>query len=86
MTQVCLGVDAYECFFFQSKENTGTDENHPSIKGTVPQAINKHHFANNTDLLQALKSIVDVIGLLESPYTTIASIYLAMIQLYNLYT
>ena len=43
-------------------------------------------FANNTDLLQALKSIADVIGLLESPYTTIASIHLAMIQLYNLYT
>jgi hypothetical protein len=32
MTKVCLGVDAYECFFFQSKENAGADENHPSIK------------------------------------------------------
>ena len=50
MTKVCLGVDAYECFFFQSKENAGTDENHPSIKGTVLLAINKYHFANNTDL------------------------------------
>ena len=86
MTIVCLGVDAYECFFFQSKENAGTDENHPSIKATVLQAINKHHFANNSDLLQALKPIADAIGLLESPYTTIASIYLAMIQLHNLYT
>ena len=36
--------------------------------------------------MQALKPIADAIGLLESPYTTIASIYLAMIQLYNLYT
>ena len=79
-------MNAYECFFFQSKENAGTDENHPSIKATVLQAINKHHFANNADLLQALKPIADAIGLLESPYTTIASIYLAMIQLYNLYT
>jgi hypothetical protein len=73
-------------FFFQSKENAGPDENHPSIKGTFPQAMNKHHFANNADLLQALKPIMDVIGLFESPYTTIASIYLAMIQLHTLYT
>ena len=86
MTKVCLDVDANECFFFQSKENAGTDENCPSIKVTLLQAINKRHFANNTDLLQALKPIAVVIGLLESPYTTIASIYLAMIQLYNLYT
>ena len=86
MTKVCLGVDAYECFVFQSKENTGPDENHPSIKVTALQAINKCHFANNVDLLQSLKPIADAIGLLESPYTTIASIYLAMIQLYNLYT
>jgi hypothetical protein len=50
MTKVCLGVDAYECFFFQSKENTGTDENHLSIKGTDLQAINQCHFANNADL------------------------------------
>jgi hypothetical protein len=78
MTKVCLGVGAYECFFFQSKENARTDENHPSIKGTVLQAVNKCHFANNTDLLQASKPIADAIGLLESPYTTIASIYLAM--------
>ena len=55
-------------------------------KVTVLQAINNRHFANNADLLQALKPIADAIGLLESPYTTIASIYLAMIQLYNLYT
>ena len=85
MTKVCLGVDTYECFFFQWKENAGTDENHPSINGTVLQAISKHHFSNIADLLQALKSIADAIGLLESPDTTIASIYLAMIQLYNLY-
>ena len=32
MTKVCLGVDTYEYFFFQSKENAGTDENHLSIK------------------------------------------------------
>ena len=51
MTKVCLGVDAYECFFFHSKENAGTDENHPSIKVTALQGINKHHFANNSDLL-----------------------------------
>ena len=63
MTQVCLGVDAYECFFFQSKENARTDENHCSIKATVLQAINKHHFANNADLLHTLKPIVDIIGL-----------------------
>ena len=50
MTKVCLGVDAYECFFFQSKENAGTDENHPSIKGTVLLAIKKYQFANNADL------------------------------------
>jgi hypothetical protein len=86
MTKVCLGVDAYECLSFQSKEKAGTDENHPSIKGAALQAINKCHFANNIDLLQALRSIVDVIGLLESPYTTNVSIYLAMIQLFNLYT
>ena len=86
MTKVCLSVDAYECFFFQSKEDAGTIENHPSIKVTVLQAINNRHFANNADLLQALKPIADAIGLLESPYTTIASIYVAMIQLYNLYT
>ena len=41
MTKVCLGVDAYECFFFQSKENAGADENHPSINGTALQATNK---------------------------------------------
>ena len=76
----------YECFFFQSKEKAGTYENHPSIKVTALQAINKCHFAYNTDLLQALKPIADVIDLLESPYTTIASIYLAMLQLDNLYT
>ena len=46
------------------KRNAGTDENHPIIKGTVLQAINKLHFANNIDLLQALKPIVDVIDLL----------------------
>ena len=86
MSKVCLDVDAYECYFFQSKENTGTDKNHPSIKGTVLLAINKHHFANKTDLLQALKPIADAIGLLESPYKAIASLYLAMIQLYNLFT
>ena len=86
MTKVCLSVDAYEYFFFQLKENAGTDENHPSIKGTILQAIDKCHFANNADLLQAITPIVDVIGLLESPFTTIASIYLVMIQLYNLYT
>ena len=51
MTKVCLGVDTYEYFFFQSKEKAGTDENHHSIKGTVLQAINKHHFASNADLL-----------------------------------
>ena len=68
------------------KENAGTDENHPSIKGTVFQTISKYHFANNADLLQDLKPIANVIGLLESPHTAIASIYLAMIQLYNLYT
>ena len=51
MTKVCLGVDAYECFFFKSKENAGTDENHPSIKGTVLLAIKKYQFANNADLL-----------------------------------
>ena len=86
MTQVCLGVDAYECFFFQSKENARTDENHPSIKVTACQEINKCHFANNADLLQALKCIADAIGLLEYPYATIAFIYLTMIHLYNLYT
>ena len=86
MTKVCLGVDAYECFFFLSKENAGTDENHLSIKGTILQAIDKCHFANNADHLQAIKLLVDAIGLLESPYSTIASIYLAMIQLYDLYT
>jgi hypothetical protein len=86
MTKVCLGVDAYECYFFQSKENAGTDENHPSIKGTGLQAIYKCHFDNNADLLKSLKPIANVIGLLESPQTTIASIYLAMIQLCNLYT
>jgi hypothetical protein len=79
MTKACLGLDAYECSFFQSKETAGTDENHPSIKATVLQAINKCHFVNITDLLQALKPIADVIGLLESPYTIIASIYLTMI-------
>ena len=63
MTKVCLGVDAYECYFFQSKENAGTDENHPSIKGTILQAIDKCHFANNADLLHTLKPIVDIIGL-----------------------
>jgi hypothetical protein len=31
------------------KENAGADENHPSIKVTVLQAINKCHFANNAD-------------------------------------
>ena len=51
MTKVCLGVDAYECFFFLSKENAGTDENHLSIKGTILQAIDKCHFANNADHL-----------------------------------
>ena len=56
------------------------------MKVTVLQAINKHLFANNADLLQALKPIADAIGLLESPYTTIATIYLVMVQLYNLYT
>ena len=76
MSKVCLDVDAYECYFFQSKENTGTDKNHPSIKGTVLLAINKHHLANNTDLLQALKPIADAIGLFESPYSTISSIIL----------
>ena len=79
MTNICLGVDAYECFFLQSKEYAGPDESHPSIKVTVLQAINKHHFTNSMDLLQALKPIADDIGLLESPYTTIASIYLTMI-------
>jgi hypothetical protein len=86
MTKVCLGVDAYACFPFQSKEKAGTDENHPSIKGTDLQAINKRHFDNNADLLHALKPIADDIDVLESPNTTIASIYLTMIQLYNLYT
>ena len=78
--------NTYECFFFQSKENAGTDENHPSIIGTVLQAINKRHSSNNADLLQAFKHIADVIYLLASLYTTFVSIYLAMIQLYNLYT
>ena len=32
MAKICLGVDAYKCFFFQLKENAGTDENHPNIK------------------------------------------------------
>ena len=50
MTKVWLGVDAYECFFFQSKENIGTDESHSNIKGTVLLAINKYQFANNADL------------------------------------
>ena len=50
ITKVCLGVGEYDCFFFQSKENAGTDENHHSIKGTVLQAINKNYFANNADL------------------------------------
>ena len=86
MTKVYVGVDSYECFFFQSKENAGTDENHPSIIGTVLQAINKRHSSNNADLLQALKPIADSIGLFGFPCTTIASIYLAMIQLNNLYT
>jgi hypothetical protein len=86
MTKVCLGVDAYECSFFQSQEHAGTDENHPSIKGAVLQSIIKCHFTNNVDLLQALKPIADAIGLFESLHTTIASIYLAMIQLYDLYT
>ena len=86
MTKVCVGVYAYECFFFQSKENAGTDENHPNIKGKVLLVIYKYHFANNADLLQAIKPTADAIGLLESPYSTIASIYLIMIQLYNLYT
>ena len=86
MTKVCLDEDAYECFFFQSKENVGTDENHPNIKGTVLLAINKYHFANNADLSQALNPIADAISPLGSPYSTIATIYLAMIQLYNLYT
>ena len=76
---VWMLMNANECFFFQSKENAGPDENHPSIKVTVLQAINKRHFANNSDFLQALKPIADPIGLLESPYTTIASIYLTMI-------
>jgi hypothetical protein len=79
-------MNAYECCIFQSKGNAGTDESHPSIKGTVLQAVNKCHFANNTDLLQALNPIADAIGLFGYPCTTIASIYLAMIQLYNLYT
>ena len=43
-------------------------------------------FCQQCRSLQALKPIADDIGLLESPYTTIASIYLTMIQLYNLYT
>ena len=50
MTKVCLGVDAYECYFFQSKENAKTDENHSSIKATVLQAINKRPLANNADV------------------------------------
>jgi hypothetical protein len=86
MTKVYLGVDTYECFFFQSKENAGTDENHPSVKVTALQAINKLNFANNAGFFQVSKLIADATGLLESPYTTIASIYLTMIQLYNLYT
>ena len=86
LTKVCLGVNTYECCFFQSKENAGTDESCPSIKVTALQAINMSHFANNADLLQAIKPVADVIGLLESPYSTIATIYLTMIQLYNLYT
>ena len=85
MTKDCLGVNAYEWFFIQLKENAGADENHPSIKVTVLQENNKCHFANNTDHLQALKPIADAFDLLESPYTTIASINVAMIQLYNLY-
>jgi hypothetical protein len=36
-------MNAYECFFFQSKENAGFDENHPSIRVTVLLAINKQH-------------------------------------------
>ena len=67
MTKVCLGVDAYECYCIQSKENAGTYENHPSIKVTGLQAISNCHFVNNADLLQALKPITDAIGLLESP-------------------
>ena len=86
MTKVCVGVYAYECFFFQSKENAGTDENHPNIKGKVLLVIYKYHFANNADLSQALNPIADAISPLGSPYSTIATIYLAMIQLYNLYT
>jgi hypothetical protein len=86
MTKVCLGVDAYECLIIQSKGNAGTDEHHPSIKVTVLQAINNCNFPNNAELLQAFKPIVDANGLFESLYTTIASIYLAMNELYNLYT
>jgi hypothetical protein len=32
MTKISLGVNAYEFFSFQSKENAGTDEYYPSIK------------------------------------------------------
>ena len=53
MTKVCLDVDTYECSFFQSKENAGTDENHPSVKVTALQAINKLHFVNNADFFRS---------------------------------
>ena len=31
ITKVCFNEDVYECLFFQSKENVGTDENHHNI-------------------------------------------------------
>jgi hypothetical protein len=67
MTKVCLGIDSYENFFLEMKEKAGTDEKFPPINAAVLNAINRRHFVNNADLLHALKPIVDVIGLLESP-------------------
>ncbi|KAL5701103.1 hypothetical protein ACHQM5_026478 [Ranunculus cassubicifolius] len=75
LARVCLGVATYDDGFRHCLELSKKPGFPPITNIEVSRAIiNRHHFADNLCLLEALKPIIDIVGNLEKRTTTLADL------------
>ena len=81
MCKVCLSIKHYKDFLEWAARNQGMTEEYPSIPNDVLTHFSSHHFVKNSDLVDIIKPIADVIGELEKSTTNLADIVLQFLKL-----
>ena len=74
MVKVCLSIGYYKDFLKDASVKAGTMEEFPPIREDVLQYLTDRHFADNSELLEIIKPLADLIGELEKAKTNLADI------------